>query len=74
MLGDADKTVASRYGVLSPRGMANRWTFYIDKSGRVHWGRHGGGPFTDYEFLVSQLQRMNAMQTPAATSSPAAPR
>ena len=35
-------------------------TILIDKTGRVHWGRHGGAPFTDYEFLASQLQRMNA--------------
>lgn len=49
-------------------------TILIDKAGRMHWGRHGGGPFTDYEFLVSQLQRMNATQPPAVTSSTAAPR
>jgi peroxiredoxin len=36
-------------------------TILIDKTGRVHWGRHGGGPFTDYEFIASQLQRMNTI-------------
>src|SRR5688500_13336500 len=35
LLSDADKSVATKYGVLSGRGFANRWTFYIDKNGRV---------------------------------------
>ena len=43
-------------------------TVLIDKTGRVHWARHGGGPFTDYDFLASQLERMNAL---AAKTSPA---
>jgi peroxiredoxin len=34
-------------------------TILIDKEGRVHWARHGAGPFTDYDFLIKQLQRMN---------------
>jgi len=34
-------------------------TILIDKHGKVHWAQHGGGPFTDYKFLLSQLQRMN---------------
>jgi peroxiredoxin len=43
-------------------------TVLIDKTGRVHWARHRGGPFTDYDFLASQLERMNAL---AAKASPA---
>ena len=36
MLADPTKEVATKYGVLNPqRGFANRWTFYIDKSGRI---------------------------------------
>ncbi len=35
LLSDADKSVAARYGVLSTRGVANRWTFYIGKDGRI---------------------------------------
>jgi len=34
ILSDPDKSVAKAYGVLNPqRGVANRWTFYIDKDG-----------------------------------------
>ncbi len=36
ILSDPDKTVAKEYGVLNPqRGMAYRWTFYIDKDGII---------------------------------------
>jgi peroxiredoxin Q/BCP len=35
-LSDPDKSVAKAYGVLNEqRGMANRWTFYIDKNGVI---------------------------------------
>jgi peroxiredoxin len=47
-------------------------TILIDKSGRVHWGTHGGAPFDDYKFLVSQLQRMNQRQAAARTTTTAA--
>jgi peroxiredoxin Q/BCP len=35
ILSDPDKTVAKAYGVMSPRGFSNRWTFYIDKDGII---------------------------------------
>jgi peroxiredoxin Q/BCP len=35
ILGDPTKQVAQDYGVLSASGYANRWTFYIDRDGRV---------------------------------------
>lgn len=36
ILSDPDKTVANAYGVVNPqRGFANRWTFYIDKDGKI---------------------------------------
>jgi thioredoxin-dependent peroxiredoxin len=35
ILSDPDKTVATAYGVMSPRGFSNRWTFYIDKDGII---------------------------------------
>jgi peroxiredoxin len=43
-------------------------TVLIDKTGRVHWARHGGGPFTDYDFLASQLERMNALAAKASSA------
>ena len=36
LLGDPTKETAKAYGVLNPEwGAANRWTFYIDKDGRI---------------------------------------
>src|SRR4029078_11546376 len=35
LLADPTKEVATAYGVLNARGMANRWTFYIGKDGRI---------------------------------------
>jgi len=36
ILSDPDKSVAKDYGVLNKeRGVANRWTFYIDKEGII---------------------------------------
>jgi peroxiredoxin Q/BCP len=36
ILSDPDKSVATAYGVLrTPGGVANRWTFYIDKNGVI---------------------------------------
>jgi thioredoxin-dependent peroxiredoxin len=35
ILSDPSKETAKAYGVLNERGMANRWTFYIDKDGKI---------------------------------------
>jgi len=35
LLSDPTKKTAEAYGVLNPRGIANRWTFYIAKDGTI---------------------------------------
>jgi thioredoxin-dependent peroxiredoxin len=35
ILSDPSKETAKSFGVLNDRGMANRWTFYIDKNGKI---------------------------------------
>ncbi|HEX7861815.1 MAG TPA: peroxiredoxin [Verrucomicrobiae bacterium] len=35
ILSDPSKETAKAYGVLNDRGMANRWTYYIDKNGKI---------------------------------------
>jgi peroxiredoxin Q/BCP len=35
LLSDTSKETAKKYGVLMPQGFATRWTFYIDKQGRI---------------------------------------
>ena len=48
ILSDPTKETAKNYGVLSERGFANRWTYYIGKDGKilaidksVKTGQHG---------------------------------
>jgi thioredoxin-dependent peroxiredoxin len=56
LLSDADKTVAARYGVLSPRApLANRWTFYIDKNGRIAYIDKAVNPQTSAEDMIARL-------------------
>ena len=35
LLSDPTKKTAEAYGVLNARGMANRWTYYIGKDGKI---------------------------------------
>jgi peroxiredoxin Q/BCP len=35
ILSDPEKKTAAAYGVLSARGFANRWTFYIGPDGKI---------------------------------------
>jgi peroxiredoxin/tetratricopeptide (TPR) repeat protein len=42
-------------------------TILIDATGRVHWKRTGGDPFTDMDFLLQSLKRMNGK--PATTQA-----
>jgi peroxiredoxin Q/BCP len=37
LLSDPTKDTAKAYGVLNDRGVANRWTFYIDKTGNISY-------------------------------------
>ena len=56
MLSDPDKTVATRYGVLNAeRGFANRWTFYIDKNGRIASIDKAVRPATSAEDMLAKL-------------------
>jgi peroxiredoxin Q/BCP len=55
LLSDADKSVATKYGVLSARGMANRWTFYIDKNGRISHIDKAVNPATSAEDMIARL-------------------
>ena len=58
MLSDADKSVATRYGVLAPRGFANRWTFYIDKDGRIAHIDRAVNPETSAEDIIARLSQL----------------
>jgi peroxiredoxin Q/BCP len=55
LLSDPDKSVATKYGVLNARGMANRWTFYIDKAGRIAAIDQAVRPATSAEDMLAKL-------------------
>ncbi len=58
MLADPSKEVATKYGVLSPRGTANRWTFYIDKAGKIAAIDTAVKPATSAEDMLAKLSEL----------------
>ena len=59
LLSDPSKEVATKYGVLMANGqMANRWTFYIDKSGKVVAIDTAVRPATSAEDMIAKLNEL----------------
>ena len=59
MLGDPTKETATAYGVLNPeRGVANRWTFYIDKNGKIAAIDKAVKPPTSAEDMIAKLAEL----------------
>ena len=59
MLSDPTKEVASAYGVLNAeRGVANRWTFYIDKAGKIAAIDKAVKPATSAEDMLARLAEL----------------
>lgn len=56
MLSDPTKDTAKAYGVLNDRfGVANRWTFYIDKNGKIAYIDKAVKPATSAEDMVMKM-------------------
>jgi peroxiredoxin Q/BCP len=55
LLSDEDKSIATAYGVLSPKGFAQRHTFYIDKDGRIAKIDTNINPPTSAQDMVENL-------------------
>ena len=61
LLSDQDHANARRFTSYDDfEEMELHSTILIDTKGRVHWKRTGGDPFTDMDFLLQTLKRMNA--------------
>ena len=58
MLSDPSKEVAAKYGVLNERGTASRWTFYIDRNGRIAAIDKMVRPDTSAEDMVVKLREI----------------
>src|SRR5215213_10093416 len=65
LLSDSDKSVAAKYGVLSARApIANRWTFYIDKNGKIAYIDKAVNPQTSAEDMVARLGQLKVAARP----------
>jgi thioredoxin-dependent peroxiredoxin len=63
MLSDPTKETAKAYGVLSANGaFAQRWTFYIDKNGRVAAIDKAVKPATSAEDMIAKLGELKVTQ------------
>ncbi len=58
ILSDPTKQVATEYGVLNQRGMANRWTFYIGKDGKILAIDKAVKPETSAEDMAAKLKEL----------------
>ncbi|MDP1663014.1 MAG: redoxin domain-containing protein [Phycisphaerales bacterium] len=68
LLSDTDHASARRFTSYDDfEEMELHSTILIDAKGRVHWKRTGGDPFTDTDFLLQSLKRMNGK--PEATQA-----
>ena len=58
LLSDPSKQVATAYGVLNENGIANRWTFYIDKNGKITAIDKAVQPATSAEDMLAKLKEL----------------
>ena len=58
ILSDPDKATAAAFGVLSERGFASRWTFYIGADGIVQHIDKQVAPATAGKDIVEHLMRL----------------
>jgi peroxiredoxin Q/BCP len=58
LLSDPSKETATAYGVLSERGFANRWTFYIGKDGKITAIDKQVKPATSAEDMAATLKQL----------------
>jgi peroxiredoxin Q/BCP len=64
LLSDPTKETAKAYGVLNEQaGFANRWTFYIDKNGRISYIEKVVKPATSAEDMIAKLGDLNVTKT-----------
>ena len=58
LLSDPEKNVAKAYGVLGAAGVANRWTFYIGKDGKILAIDRAVKPATSAEDMAAKLAEL----------------
>ncbi|MPY86821.1 MAG: redoxin domain-containing protein [Luteitalea sp.] len=63
LLSDPTKDTAKAYGVLNDRGVASRWTFYVDKEGRIAAVDTEVNPATSAEDMAAKLGELGVPAT-----------
>jgi peroxiredoxin Q/BCP len=63
ILSDPTKDTAKAYGVLSERGFASRWTFYIDRDGRIAHIDKAVKPASSAEDMAAKLAELGTAAT-----------
>jgi thioredoxin-dependent peroxiredoxin len=63
ILSDPSKQAATAYGVLNERGIANRWTFYIGKDGKILAIDKAVKPETSAEDMAAKLKELGVPTT-----------
>ena len=59
VLSDPTKATAKAYGVLNPaNGLAQRWTFFIGKDGKIRHIEQAVQPSSHGEFVAQQAQKL----------------
>ena len=68
LLSDPAKDTAKAYGVLNERGVASRWTFYIDKAGKIAYIEKTVKPETSAEDMLSKLAELKVPMAHKSTN------
>ena len=63
ILSDPSKATATAYGVLNQRGVANRWTYYIGKDGKILAIDKAVKPPTSAEDMAAKLGELGVEPT-----------
>lgn len=64
ILSDPAKVMIEQYGALSSRGVANRWTFYIDADGTILKIDTATNPATAGRDLTRTMEELGFPKTP----------
>jgi len=67
LLSDPTKETAKAYGVLNERGTASRWTFYVDKTGKISYIEKTVKPDTSAEDMITKLSDLKVPMTHKGT-------
>jgi thioredoxin-dependent peroxiredoxin len=58
ILSDPEKSAAAAYGVLSSQGFASRWTYYIDRDGKIAFVDKRVKPLSAGADIAARLEKL----------------